>query len=104
MKESKNDFAVRYITIAYAGKQRRFSRNSQIPDIAVWQVYELLKEGMTPEEVEYASRFRYPTDFSHTGAASLLPLIIQKAHEIYINSGHIVEYKSSESSLDQSKN
>ena len=89
--------------IAYAGNRQRFDRRSKTPSFVLWHLYELFKEGKSPEEIGSTLRFRYPTDFEQSGPSTLLTLALQHATEEYVNSGHITSYTVT-TDLNQKKN
>jgi len=90
--------------IAYAGEKQRFDRRSKVPGFVLWHLYELLKEGKSPEEIGSMLRCKYSGDFERPGPSTLLTLSLQRANEEYINSGHVSRYISPTTNLDRRKN
>ena len=90
--------------IAYAGEQQRFTRRSNVPGFVKWHLYELLKEGMDPEQIGNMLRSVYPTDFERSGPSTLLTLALQSANEEYLNSGHVTRYTAPTINLDRKRN
>jgi len=77
---------LRDFLLAYVGDGTRSVRKT--PPQGKWLSYELMKEGIGPEGIEFWLRIRHPEDFDNPVYKNLLSATLQQAHEEYMGSDH----------------
>ncbi|MBI2084433.1 MAG: hypothetical protein HYT70_02375 [Candidatus Aenigmarchaeota archaeon] len=73
--------------VAYSGTRKR--QISEVPPGIIWQIYEVLKEDVTPQGIEFYMRTSYPSDYQNPVISGLLSSAIHEAEREYLWSQHL---------------